>query len=158
MGTLAALAASWLGLRSSRAEDKLPPGMKAVVHTDDEWKKLLTPEQFRILRHEDTEPPGSSPLNEEHREGTFACAGCDLPLFTSKMKFDSGTGWPSFFDAIPGHVGTKSDVKLIVPRIEYHCIRCGGHHGHVFPDGPRPTGLRYCNNGYALKFTPGKPS
>ena len=117
-----------------------------------EWKKMLTPPQYAVLREEGTEPPFSSPLNSEKRHGMFACAGCGLDLFPSKFKFDSGTGWPSFFDALPGHVETKTDFLLVLPRTEYHCARCGGHHGHVFKDGPKPTGLRYCNNGVALKF------
>ena len=120
--------------------------------TDAEWKAKLTPEQYRILRREGTEAPFTSELNKEKRAGIFACAGCDLPLFPSKYKFDSGTGWPSFFDMLPGAVQTKTDYKMIMPRTEYHCARCGGHHGHVFKDGPQPTGLRYCNNGAALKF------
>ena len=107
-----------------------------------------------MLRNEGTEPPGSSPLNFEKRAGSFHCAGCDLELFTSEMKYDSGTGWPSFFDVIPGRVGTRSDWKLVIPRTEYHCARCGGHQGHVFDDGPKPTGLRYCNNGLALTYKP----
>jgi peptide-methionine (R)-S-oxide reductase len=120
--------------------------------SEAEWKKRLTPEQYHVLRSEGTERPGSSPLNAEKRPGVFVCAGCSAPLFTSAMKFESGTGWPSFFTAIPGSVGTKRDFKLILPRTEYHCVRCGGHHGHVFEDGPQPTGLRYCNNGVALRF------
>jgi peptide-methionine (R)-S-oxide reductase len=119
-----------------------------------EWKKILTPAAYYVLREEGTERPFTSPLNDEKRPGVFVCAGCDLPLFTSQMKFDSGTGWPSFFTHIPGHFGTKSDYKLILPRTEYHCIRCGGHHGHVFDDGPPPTGQRWCNNGVALRFIP----
>ena len=107
-----------------------------------------------MLRKEGTEYPFSSPLNNEKRKGTFVCAGCDLPLFDSKTKFDSGTGWPSFYQVIEGRVETTTDHKLIYPRTEYHCARCGGHHGHVFDDGPKPTGLRYCNNGVALKFVP----
>ena len=125
-----------------------------MVLTPEEWRKRLTKEQFYILREEGTERPGSSPLNNEKRKGTFACAGCDLPLFKSDTKFESGTGWPSFYAAIPGAVGTKVDYKLILPRTEYHCVRCGGHQGHIFPDGPPPTGQRYCNNGVALKFMP----
>ena len=122
--------------------------------SNDEWKKKLTPEQFDVLREEGTERPFSSPLNDEHRKGAFVCAACDLELFMSDKKFNSGTGWPSFFEAIPGHVETKTDHKLLMARTEYHCARCGGHQGHVFNDGPNPTGLRYCNNGVALKFVP----
>jgi len=125
-----------------------------LVLSEAEWRKRLTLEQFRILRKEGTESPQSSPLNHEKREGLFVCAGCELQLFTSAMKFESGTGWPSFFDVIPGHVEKKTDFKLIWPRTEYHCARCGGHQGHLFKDGPKPTGLRYCNNGLALKFIP----
>ncbi len=117
-----------------------------------EWKDRLTEQEFHVLRKEGTERPFSSELNDEKRAGTFVCAGCALPLFKTEQKFDSGTGWPSFFDHIPGAVETKKDFKLLVPRIEYHCSRCGGHQGHVFKDGPRPTGLRYCNNGVALDF------
>ena len=120
----------------------------------DEWKKRLSPAAYDVLRNEGTERAGTSPLNDEKRPGVFTCAGCDLPLFTSAMKFDSGTGWPSYFTAIPGALGTSRDFKLILPRTEYHCARCGGHHGHLFDDGPAPTGHRYCNNGVALKFIP----
>ena len=120
--------------------------------SEREWQERLTPMEFNVLRQEGTERPGSSPLNNEKRTGTFVCAGCELPLFTSDKKYDSGTGWPSFFDVIDGAVGTKVDKKLFVARTEYHCSRCGGHQGHVFNDGPRPTGLRYCNNGVALSF------
>ena len=122
--------------------------------SDAEWKERLSPEAYRVLRKEGTERAGSSPLDQEKRAGVFACAGCGLDLFTSEQKFDSGTGWPSFFDYIPGTLGFKRDFKLIVPRTEYHCARCGGHQGHVFKDGPDPTGLRYCNNGVALAFKP----
>ena len=120
----------------------------------DEWKARLSPESYYILREEGTERAFSSQLNNEKRKGIFHCAGCDLPLFSSDKKFDSGTGWPSFWDSIQGSVKTKVDFKLIVPRTEYHCSRCGGHQGHVFNDRPLPTGKRYCNNGLALRFVP----
>lgn len=126
--------------------------VKKIILSEAEWKKRLTPEQFRVLRKEGTERAFASPLNDEKRKGVFHCAGCDLPLFLSGTKFDSGTGWPSFFDHIKGHIETKKDYNLFLPRTEYHCARCGGHQGHVFKDGPQPTGLRYCNNGVALKF------
>jgi len=122
--------------------------------SDKEWHERLTDAEYRILRKEGTEPAGSSELLHEKRTGTYVCAGCGLPLFESKWKFDSGTGWPSFYDVIEGHVETSRDFKLILPRTEYHCARCGGHQGHVFDDGPKPTGLRYCNNGLALDFKP----
>ena len=128
--------------------------VKPLNLTDAEWKKRLPPAAYAVLRKEATERPYSSPLNDEKRKGTFACLGCDLPLFSSDAKFDSGTGWPSFFRALPGNIKTKTDYKLVYPRTEYHCARCGGHHGHLFDDGPKPTGLRYCNNGVALKFIP----
>ncbi len=119
-----------------------------------EWKERLSPEAYAVLRKEGTERPGSSPLNDEKREGVFACAGCGYDLFRSEAKYESGTGWPSFFDYIPGALGFKRDLRLWTPRTEYHCARCGGHQGHVFKDGPPPTGLRYCNNGVALTFKP----
>lgn len=125
-----------------------------IVKTEDEWKECLTPEEFHILRKEGTERSFSHPLNKEYRPGKYVCAGCETPLFKSDMKFDSGTGWPSFYTTLPGVFETKSDRKLFMQRTEYHCARCGGHHGHVFEDGPDPTGLRYCNNGTALKFIP----
>ena len=128
----------------------------AVNYSEDEWHKRLTPNQYAVLRQAATETPFTSPLLHEERRGNFGCAGCDLDLFSSTTKFDSGTGWPSFFTLIPGSLATKQDFKLIAPRTEYHCVRCGGHHGHLFDDGPPPTGLRYCNNGVALRFIPQK--
>ncbi len=122
--------------------------------SEAQWKERLTFEEFNVLRKEATEKPFSSPLNDEKLKGIFACAGCDLSLFKSETKFKSGTGWPSFYNVIDGHVETKVDLVLLVPRTEYHCARCGGHQGHIFKDGPHPTGLRYCNNGVALKFIP----
>ncbi|MEJ2452898.1 MAG: peptide-methionine (R)-S-oxide reductase MsrB [Candidatus Thiodiazotropha sp.] len=122
--------------------------------SDAEWRQRLSPEQYEVLREEGTEPPGSSPLLKEKRDGTYVCAGCDHPLFDAAMKYDSGTGWPSFYTTLSGAIETKRDFKLIWPRTEYHCAKCGGHQGHVFDDGPQPTGLRYCNNGVALKFVP----
>ena len=120
----------------------------------DDWRALLPDDAYRVLFKEATEPPRTSPLNDEKRDGTYICAACHLPLFESIAKFDSGTGWPSFYSAIEGRVDTRRDFKLILPRVEYHCVRCGGHQGHVFSDGPAPTGQRYCNNGLALKFIP----
>jgi len=136
--------------RAAQAASTIEP----LKLSEAEWKKRLTPAQFAVLREEATEPAGSSPLNNEKRKGRYHCAGCDLPLFASEMKYDSGTGWPSFTTTLPGVFGTKTDFKLILPRTEYHCARCGGHHGHVFDDGPPPTRQRWCNNGVALKFVP----
>ncbi|MCI0409586.1 MAG: peptide-methionine (R)-S-oxide reductase MsrB [Acidobacteria bacterium] len=138
----------------------LAQGADVTLSTDPiqkstaEWKQVLSDAQFRVLRQEGTEHPFSSPLNDEKRPGVYVCAGCALPLFTSQMKFDSGTGWPSFFTHIPGHVGTQWDFSLIMPRTEYHCLRCRGHQGHMFNDGPPPTRQRWCNNGVALRFIP----
>lgn len=125
-----------------------------VTKTPEEWKKILSPEAYATLREEATERPFTSALLDEHRKGTFNCAGCDLPLYASETKFDSGTGWPSFYDHLPNAIGNKEDNTLFATRNEVHCKRCGGHLGHVFEDGPQPTGLRYCMNGVALKFVP----
>ena len=125
--------------------------------SDDEWRALLEQDRYQILFEDGTERSGTSDLLDEKRTGTYICAACYLPLFSSETKFESGTGWPSFFQGIEGHLGTKRDFKLIFPRKEYHCIRCGGHQGHVFNDGPRPTGERWCNNGLALLFVPESP-
>jgi peptide-methionine (R)-S-oxide reductase len=125
-----------------------------VTHSDAEWRKLLTPAQYNILREQGTEPPFSSPLLNEHRTGTFNCAGCVLPLYSSKTKYDSGTGWPSFWAPLPDAVLTSDDASFGMDRTEVHCRRCGSHLGHVFTDGPQPTGLRYCMDGLALTFTP----
>jgi len=122
--------------------------------SDADWKTRLSPASYDVLRHEGTERPGTSPLLDEHRKGTFSCIACGLPLFDSAWKFESGTGWPSFYTAIKGAFAKKTDFGIGIPRTEYHCAQCLGHHGHVFNDGPKPTGLRYCNNGVALKFTP----
>ena len=143
---------NWMALLA--AGTKLPSPGDTLKLSNDEWRKRLSPLAFAVLREEATERPGSSPLNNEKRDGVFVCAACDLPLFTSAMKYESGTGWPSFFTTIPAAFVTKTDFKLILPRTEYHCARCGGHHGHVFKDGPPPTGQRWCNNGVALKFIP----
>lgn len=125
-----------------------------IRKTDAEWKAILTPDQYFVLRRGGTEPPFSNPLHHESRKGVYVCAACELPLFTSAMKYDSGTGWPSFFAVMENHVETKRDFALIYPRTEYHCVRCGGHQGHVFDDGPKPTSQRWCNNGHALLFIP----
>ena len=161
MNRRAFLRASLAGL----ALMSVPPALLAAVKrkarmiekihkSEDEWRQLLTPQQFDVLRKEGTERPFSSALNKQYGEGVYHCAGCDLPLFTSATKFDSGTGWPSFYAPIENHVETKRDFRLVWPRTEYHCARCGGHQGHVFDDGPEPTGQRWCNNGVALKFIP----
>jgi peptide-methionine (R)-S-oxide reductase len=149
-----ALAAATPTLALARAADPYAASPFRKL-SDAEWKQRLPDASYEVLRHEGTERPGTSPLLNEHRKGAFACLGCGLPLFRSDAKFESGTGWPSFYDAIPGALGRKTDTKLAFEtRTEYHCAQCLGHQGHVFNDGPRPTGLRYCNNGVALKFVP----
>jgi peptide-methionine (R)-S-oxide reductase len=172
------LAGALVGIPASGARGEQPTDLKAVKMLQEDWRALLAegvavpqpgdrldlskrewrerldPEQYRVLREEGTERAGTSPLNGEKRPGVYVCAGCGLPLFTSAMKYESGTGWPSFFTTIPGAFETKRDFLLILPRTEYHCARCGGHHGHVFDDGPPPTGQRWCNNGVALRFIP----
>jgi len=156
-GVLAAAMAGVAGLlfgcrgQEARAAETYP-----VRYPDAEWKRRLSPAAYGVLRHENTERPYSSPLNAEHRAGLFACAGCAQPLFSSRTKFESGTGWPSFWAPLPSAVGTKTDRTMFVARTEVHCDRCGGHLGHVFDDGPRPTGKRYCMNGAAMSFRPGR--
>ncbi|MXO59876.1 peptide-methionine (R)-S-oxide reductase MsrB [Altererythrobacter salegens] len=151
-------ALTWLGAGSAAtflaACGSSPASAKTykVNYSDAEWKKRLTPSQYEVLRHEATERPFTSPLNDEHRKGTFLCAGCKNELYSSATKFDSGTGWPSFWQPLAGAIGTSTDFKLGYPRTEVHCADCGGHLGHVFKDGPKPTGLRYCMNGDAMLF------
>jgi peptide-methionine (R)-S-oxide reductase len=147
VGSVVSLAA--LGCVGARADEVFE-----VTHTEEEWRKLLTPNQFAVLRREATERPFTSALNKEHRKGVFHCAGCELPLFGSDAKFESGTGWPSFWRPLDNGVATTVDRSLGMIRTEVHCRRCGGHLGHVFDDGPKPTGLRYCINGLALRFVP----
>ncbi|MGQ4272770.1 peptide-methionine (R)-S-oxide reductase MsrB [Terrihabitans sp. B22-R8] len=145
------------GLLVFRGRGVVAPAMAEsfeIEKTAEEWRRILTPQQFAVLRQESTEAPFTSPLNDEHREGRFVCAGCELPLFSSATKFDSRTGWPSFWEPLPKAIGTRRDYKLVLPRTEVHCRRCGGHLGHVFDDGPKPTGLRYCMNGVAMTFVP----
>lgn len=154
LGASAALSASGLLLMNRFASQANAASAQAfeVSHSEAEWRALLTPEQFAVLRNQGTERSFTSPLDGEKRDGTFSCAGCDNALFSSKNKFDSGTGWPSFFQPIAGAVATREDHAHLMKRTEVHCSRCGGHLGHVFPDGPKPTGQRYCMNGAALKF------
>jgi peptide-methionine (R)-S-oxide reductase len=152
LGSAAALA-GYAALRWN-ASDAAPAAKFEIEKSDAEWRRLLTPAQYDVLRKHGTERAGSSPLNGEKRKGTFACAGCDLPLFSSDTKYESGTGWPSFWRPLPNAVGTTTDRSFFMTRTEVHCRRCGGHLGHVFDDGPAPTRQRYCMNGVALKFTP----
>lgn len=151
-GVLVAIGWRWL-----QGADAVAAPAFEIEKSADEWRKILTPAQYKILREHDTERPGTSPLNHEKRKGIFSCAGCDLPLFSSETKFESGTGWPSFYAPLPNAIGTSVDRTFMMTRTEVHCRRCGGHLGHVFDDGPKPTGLRYCMNGLSLKFTPEKP-
>jgi len=152
--SLAALAALGVGLGGGFAEAENAGKVFEVTKTEEEWRATLTPEQYSVLREEGTERAGTSELLQEHRKGVFACAGCDLPVYASETKFESGTGWPSFWAAIEGAVGTAEDTTLFMTRTELHCNRCGGHLGHVFDDGPPPTGMRHCINGVALVFHP----
>jgi peptide-methionine (R)-S-oxide reductase len=153
----AALVAFGVLHRFGKDEAMADTATAEVVKTDAEWRQMLTPAQYDVLRKHGTERPGSSALNAEKHKGTFACAGCDLPLFSSDTKFESGTGWPSFYQPLPNAVATTSDRSLFMTRTEVHCRRCEGHLGHVFDDGPKPTGLRYCMNGVAMKFAPASP-
>ena len=158
LSTAAGLAAGWFSFSGKAQAGEKAVGKFPVEKTPEEWKQQKTPAQYHILREEGTEPPFSSLLNKEHRKGSFACAGCDQALFASETKFDSGTGWPSFYDHLPNAIGTTSDRSYLMVRTAVHCSRCGGHLGHVFNDGPKPTGLRYCMDGLALNFKPATPS
>jgi peptide-methionine (R)-S-oxide reductase len=151
---LSAGALAVVAFRASQGTAGSTPGTFEVTKTDEEWKKLLTPEQYYVLRKHGTERAFTSPLDKQYGPGIYACAGCDLPLFSSKTKFNSGTGWPSFYQPLDNAIGTTTDRSWGMTRTEVHCRRCGGHLGHVFDDGPKPTGLRYCMNGVALKFMP----
>ena len=140
----------WVKAEAAGPSEDIPALEKPL----SEWRKLLSRDAYGVLFKEDTERPNSSPLNQEKRKGTYVCAACYLPLFESTTKYESGTGWPSFYAPLEGRLGTRRDFRLIWPRTEYHCVRCGGHQGHLFEDGPRPTGQRWCNNGVALQFVP----
>jgi peptide-methionine (R)-S-oxide reductase len=146
------------GIRWLDGSDVEAAGAFEIDKSDSEWRRILTKPQYEVLRLHHTEIPGSSPLNREKRKGVFSCAACDLPLFSSETKFESGTGWPSFYRPLPNAVGTRTDRVLLIPRTEVHCRRCGGHLGHVFSDGPPPTGQRYCMNGIAMTFKPDVPA
>jgi len=150
-GGLAAMAAAGGAIAGHRYADRQ---FDKIDKADSDWRGLLSDGQFHVMFEDGTEPPGSSPLNGEKRDGSYLCAACFLPLFSAQWKYDSGTGWPSFYRSIDGHTGTSRDWRLLVPRTEYHCARCGAHQGHVFDDGPPPTGKRWCNNGVALRFVP----
>jgi peptide-methionine (R)-S-oxide reductase len=145
--------AAWATRSAAREDARRPPAIPPLELSRERWRELLPADAYAVLFEEATERPFTSPLLKEKRAGSYLCAACNLPLFRSETKFDSGTGWPSFYAAIEGRLGTRRDFALILPRIEYHCIRCGGHQGHVFDDGPEPTGKRYCNNGVALRFS-----